>query len=350
MDWRTAFDPNLFAPDFLAQVRRQRDEMARTSNQPLDVQSRPVPARIYLDGAYRGVTPLELRNLSPGDHLLTAIAPGYERLQQRVHPGVGVADSLMLQPASKLQVLSQAAARVRADLRGEGRNRAVRELGQKLGASQVLLMAVSSRSKELKVLAARIDVADGHELAYADEPLPDEEVRFQSAADSLLERLLARDLPRGKATTGGGFEWTSRYTGFALLGLGVGAAVVGTLFGVAARTDANHYQTSAYPQTSPLYPALENSGRHNALGADLSFLAALIFGGTGTFLAVTGRGYAGADEANPNLEERKSVAGVRSRDDEDAKQYGAKAAPASKSSDPERVPKSDDHDDLRDDR
>lgn len=365
VDAKTPFDPNLFAPDFLSQVRRQREESARRSNQPLDIQSRPVPARIYLDGAFRGVTPLELRNLSPGDHLLTAIAPGYQRLQRRVHPGVGVADDIVLPPASRLGVLNRAAARVRADLRGEGRNRAARELGRELGAAQVLLMGVSSRKKELKVLAARIDVEDGHELAYADEPLPDEEARFQAAAEGLLERVLSKDLPRSKATTGGGFEWTTRYTGFTLLGLGVGAAVVGTLFGLAARTDANHYKERNEPQNSSLYTALENSGRRNALGADLSFLGALILGGTGAFLAATGRGYSGADEANPNIEERKTVAGVRSREEEEVKPdaegssapakpdgAGAKVPPADKRPDPETFPKSgaDDHDDLRDDR
>jgi hypothetical protein len=362
IDPKPPFDPNLFAPDFLAQVRRERDELARKSNQPLDIQSRPVPARVYLDGVFRGVTPLELRNLAPGDHLLTAIAPGYQRLQRRVRPGVGMADSLALTPASRHGLLTQAAVRVRADLRGEGRNRAARELGRELGAAQVLLMAVSSRNRELKVLATRIDVADGHELAYAEERLPDEEARFQAAAEAFLERVLGRDLQRSKATTGGGFEWTSRYTGFALLGLGVGAAVVGSLFGLAARTDANHYKERTEVQTAPIYTALESSGRRNALGADISFLGALILGGTGAFLAATGRSPAGADEANPNIEERKTVAGVRSREDEEAKpdtspggEAGPKAAPGGRSG-PSPEPgtskrsSADEGDDLRDDR
>jgi hypothetical protein len=371
VDPKTPFDPNLFAPDFLAQVRREREALLQKSTLALDVQSRPVPARVYLDGTFRGVAPVELRQLAPGDHLLTAIAPGYLRVQRRVRPGAGVSESLALEPAPKLKSLSGAIARIRADLRGEGRNRAARDLARELGAAQVLVVTVGSREKELKALAVRVDGEQGRELSYLEEPLPDDEARFQTAAEGLLERVISKDLSRGRTTTGGGFEWTSRHTGYALLGLGLGAAVAGTLFGLAARADANHYKSRTEAQTDSSYSMLERSGRRNALVADISFLGAIILGGTGAYLAVTGRGVAARDEANLNLEEKRSVAGVRSRAEDEEAAEPARAAPSrlepaarprpapaadKKPSAPpaqkpdKKKPGEDEHDDLRDDR
>ena len=67
---KATFDPNIFPPDFIAQLKQKREELGTKSNLGLEVVAKPAPARVFLDGGFRGVTPLELAGLAPGEHLL----------------------------------------------------------------------------------------------------------------------------------------------------------------------------------------------------------------------------------------------------------------------------------------
>ncbi|HCF62215.1 MAG TPA: hypothetical protein DFS52_30020, partial [Myxococcales bacterium] len=102
-----------------------------------------------------------------------------------------------------------------------------------------------------------------------------------------------------------GFQWRARHTGYVLLGLGALALGSGVYFGLDANTLNDRYNTLQEPQISQTYKTLESDGRRSALIADVSYLAAIIAGGTGLFLAITGRGIAEDDLSNLSIEERR---------------------------------------------
>ncbi len=322
LDLHTPFDPNLFAPDFVAQVKRRRAALTSQSGLGLDIEVRPVPGRVYIDGRYRGISSVELRDLTAGDHVLTVVSPGYRVLQKTVRPGAGGTRVETLQAASGLERFRDQVRRIKDDFRGKGRNRVARELAKDLGVDQVLVIGVQAKDKDqLSALAVRIDAADGHEYAYVEEPLPNDEQRFEPVADSFLRKALSTDRRRGEggkaiATTGGGFQWRARHTGYVLLGLGALALGSGVYFGLDANTLNDRYNTLQEPQISQTYKTLESDGRRSALIADVSYLAAIIAGGTGLFLAITGRGIAEDDLSNLSIEERRRVSRSPRADDE----------------------------------
>ncbi|MGI5861832.1 MAG: PEGA domain-containing protein [Myxococcales bacterium] len=322
LDLHTPFDPNLFAPDFVAEVKRRRADLTAQRGVGLDIEVRPVPGRVYIDGRYRGISSVELRNLTAGDHVLTVVAPGYKVLQKIVRPGAGGTRVETLRAASGLERFSEKVRRIKNDFRGKGRNKVARELAVDLGVDQVLVIGVKAKDKDqLAALAVRVDASDGHEHAYVEEPLPNDEQRFEPVADTFLRKALSTDRPRGEdgkaiATTGGGFQWRARHTGYVLLGLGAIALGSGIYFGLDANKLNDRYNALQEPQTSPTYKSLETNGRRSALIADVSYLAALIAGGTGLYLAITGRGIAEDDLSNVSIEERKRVSRSPRADDE----------------------------------
>lgn len=60
----------------------------------------PVLAEVYLDGKRMGQTPLLLRRVSPGRHLLMARGPGGKKATRRVslRPGKKISVLLVLEP------------------------------------------------------------------------------------------------------------------------------------------------------------------------------------------------------------------------------------------------------------
>jgi hypothetical protein len=343
IDPSTPFDPNLFTPDFVAQTKSRRAELKNEATMGLDLETSPVAARVFVDGRFRGISSVELRNLTPGEHVLTLVAPGYQLLQKQVRPGVGGTRVETLKPASGLALYRELVQKLSADFRGEGRNLAAREFAQQVGADQLLVVGVQAKdSDQLLALGVRVDARDGHELAYLEEPLPNDEQRFGKPAEEFLHKLLANDRPRGEdgepiATTGGGFEWRARHTGYLLLGVAALAIGSGVYFGRSAGDFESQYLASQKPQVDPSYDQLASDGRRAALFADLSYLTAIVAGGTGLFLAITGRGVGGDGDAI-QIEERKRVSRSPRVEDE-----ASPAATPAKRSKPSR---SDDEDDL----
>ncbi len=317
LDSKSSFDPTLFAPDFIAQVKKAREELRTKSNQPLDVSAKGGTALVFVDGAFRGQTPLELRDLSPGEHLVTLVAPGFQLVQGRARPGAGAAFSETLNTTPKGAVYRYLVEKLRKGFAGPDRAELGRDLAQELGVDQVLLLGVAGKGDgQLQLSAVRVGAKEGRELGTAEGPVSTDEARFAAGADSLLSRGLGADQQRepdkkvAKAE-GSRFEWKTRYTGYVLAGAGAAALVSGVLFGLSARGAAAEYRERSDAQTNSVYSRLEASGRRSALVADLSFLAALVAGGAGGYLLANDAGLLTFLQPNPSAEEKHPEAKPR---------------------------------------
>lgn len=289
VDPRAQFSPNFFPPEQMAFVEKERKAVLAGPRAPVRVSTEPVPAQVYVDGQFRGVSPVELTDLPAADHYVTVVAPGYEVAQGRVREG---AAALKLTPVAAQKSLQTLSERVARKPDGEARDEALRELGALAGVPQVLAVLVrgGTGSAPLEVTALRLDVADGHNLAYA----PGTVARgggLEAGAQALLEPLVAADAPRqgGKPVThfasGGG---TRRTVGYVLMGTGLALLASGVYFGLEASAKQDELERT--PQRDPDSEDLRSTGKTYALVADVGILAGLASAGIGTWLAFSGGG------------------------------------------------------------
>lgn len=73
-----ALDEGAFPPGDVELLERLQEELAFTEPGTLEIRSGGVPAGVWLDGRYRGLTPLTLEDVEPGTHLWLVRRQGYE--------------------------------------------------------------------------------------------------------------------------------------------------------------------------------------------------------------------------------------------------------------------------------
>lgn len=325
---KATFDPNVFAPDFIAQVKQRREELAKKSDLGFKVDSKPAAARVFVDGSYRGVTPLELSGLSPGEHFLTLLAPGFQPTQKRFRAGPAANEVAQLEPLPKFSFFQPRLEALKKEKSATGRAGVAKATAKDLAVDQVLVLGVKAvPGKELKVTATRVDAA-GHELASQESSVPDD-AKADEALEGLFSRVLTTDQKAAVASedSQGGFRWRLRYTGFVLLGLGVGAAGGGAGLGVSAMNAASDYKSlKDAPQVNAVWDQRESDGRNLALAADLTYLASAVLVAAGATLVGLdwfGAAPAPEGEAKPEirLEDKKPA-----RSDDEAKAEEKKRA------------------------
>ena len=292
MDLESPFDPDLFSPDYVAQVKGQRAALGKAIPKDLDFKVQPVPAQVFVDGTFRGISSLEMHDLVPGEHVVTAIAPGYRRVQRMVTPGTASAALETLEPTAlnaQLEPLLQA---LRGKFLANDRNAAAQALAKFFRADQVAVLGVRSLGGEsFRVTGLRIAAADGHEYANIEEAFPNDEWQFAPLAKNLLGRMLSADLPRGKGGQAiqarvNPFRWQKRHTSYVLFGVAAAALGSGITFGVNARQQSSAYADLDAPQTNPVYDRIETVGKRSAILSDVSFGIALAAAATGTVLLI----------------------------------------------------------------
>jgi hypothetical protein len=279
------FSPNYFPPDFSAVVEKKRQAVTAQADGTLDVKTGTVPAWVFVDGQYRGVSPMKVTGLTRADHYITALAPGYAVAQDREREGEV---SLSLKPVKQAQRFQAVVDRIARDSEGPGRDAAARELGQLVNAQQVLLvLARGGAGKEMvQVTALRLDVADGHNWGYATGMVPAD----SDASQALVGGVVGTDTPRagGPVTHFGGSSVARRTTGYVLLATGAALLAGGIYFGLEASSKADSFQRLA--QTDPRGDDIRSQGKTFALIADVGVVAGLASAGVGTWLAFLDKG------------------------------------------------------------
>ncbi|NTX12666.1 PEGA domain-containing protein [Myxococcus sp. CA051A] len=296
VDPRAQFSPNFFPPDDMAFVDKERKAALAGSTATLSVRTEPVPAQVYVDGQFRGVSPVDLKGLTPADHYVTVMAPGFEVEQRRAREGE---TTLTLAPAASMRALQTLTERIVRKPEGPERDLALRELGTLAGVSQVLALLVrgGTGTAPLQVTGLRLDVADGHNLAYALGPVPAGET-MATGSDALLSSLVGADTARlagNKPVThfasGGG---SNRKTlGYVLMATGVALLAGGIYFGMEASSKEDDFRRA--PQTSPRAQDFKDTGKTYALVADIGLLTGAVAAGLGGYFAFSGGGSGGGD-------------------------------------------------------
>jgi hypothetical protein len=284
IDPKVEFSPSFFSPDLIkfGEAERKQVENARGE---LTVRTEPPGARVWVDGHYRGTSPVLVAGLAAGKHVVAAMQGGYALAQAELPPGEHL---VKLEPAELAPALRKAAAVVAADPEGPGRDAGARELGRALGVDQVLLVVAkkSPAGEQLDVIALRLEVRDGHNAAFRQRVLRATDER---ELGDFFDLLAARDDPRdGKSPrthfkdAGSGVKTV---VGASLLGVGVAAAATGAVFGVMALIQSNQFKDT--PQVQAVKSqTLAAQGRAYAWVADVSYIVAGLTAATGLVLVL----------------------------------------------------------------
>ncbi|GMT97102.1 hypothetical protein KH5H1_12210 [Corallococcus caeni] len=298
VDPRATFNPNFFPPEEVAFVEKERKAQLDGAQATLSVRTQPVAAQVFVDGAYRGVSPLALTGLTRADHYVTLVAPGYVVTEGRAREGES---SFTL---TKLPVQQRYAAlveRIAKNPDDEERDKALQELGALAGVPQVLALVVRGGpgNAPLTVTGLRMDVADGHNQAYALGQVPRGDA-MATGSEALLTGLVAQDAARvdGKPVKhfAGGGGVSRRTAGYVLLATGVALLAGGIYFGLEASSKADAFKTA--PQGSTRAEDLKSTGKTYALVADIGVLAGLVSAGAGSYLAFYKKG-GGSSSSSP---------------------------------------------------
>lgn len=307
VDPRATFNPNYFPPETMAFVEKERKAQLDGAQATLHLRTQPGPAQVFVDGTYRGVSPLELTGLTRADHYVTLVAPGYGVMEGRAREGEA---SFTL---TKLPVQQRYAAlveRIAKNPDGEERDQALQELGVLAGVPQVLALMVRGGpgNAPLTVTGLRMDVADGHNQAYALGQVPRGDA-MATGSEALLTGLVAQDAARvnGKPVkhfSSGGVV-SRRTAGYVLLATGVALLAGGIYFGLEASSKADAFKTA--PQGSSRADDLKSTGKTYALVADIGVLAGLVSAGAGSYLAFYKKG-GGSSSSAPATSARAAPA------------------------------------------
>jgi hypothetical protein len=296
MDPRAQFSPNFFPPDEMAFVEKERKSALAAAKTSLSVRTEPVPAQVYVNGEFRGVSPVSLTDLTPADHYVTVVAPGYALAQRRAREGETV---LTLKPVAAQKALQTATEKAARKPEGPDRDMALRELGTLAGVSQVLALLVrgGAGAGPLDVTALRLDVADGHNQAWALATVPRGE-GMAAGSDALLTGLVSEDAPRqgGKPVTHfSGGSATRRTVGYVLMATGVAMVAGGVYFGMEASAKEDDFRRA--PQNSARAKDLKDTGKTYALVADVGVIAGLAAAGLGGYFAFADGGGSSSSKA-----------------------------------------------------
>ncbi len=277
-----------FSPDIIKYAEAQRKLQTSESKSDLTVRSEPPGANIWVDGVYRGVSPVTVPQVSAAKHVVSAALGGQLLTQVEAAPGTVL---VTLKPGEFAPALVSAQAEVAQHQNDARRDQVLRKLGKALGVSQVLLVLVkkSNAGEQREVTALRLSVADGHNFAYVQKMLAP---TAAGQLTSLMGDLLAQNAPRkgGPLThfdsASAGLS-TRKVAGLSLMGVGVALVATGVVTGLQARAAQQEFEVT--PQTNTtISQNIQSRGRTFSIVADVSYLlgaAGLVSGGV---LAFTG--------------------------------------------------------------
>jgi len=312
---RAEFTPTFFPPDLIKFAEAQRKFAANAKGELL-VRTEPAGARVWVDGTYRGVSPVTVAGLTGVKHFIAASEGGYALGQSQAAPG----EEVISLPAAELGPgWKKATTEIKKDPEGSTRDSAAQALGKAARLDQVLLV-LSKKSlagDKLDLIAVRLEVRDGHNAAYrAGTVNAGDPEQLATFFDGLTGKDAKRD---GKDPVhhfkGGGSSPIKTVAGISLLGLGVVALASGVTFGVLASGKANDF--TATPQTrTVISDGLKRDGQTFGVVADVSYIVGILAAGGGAVLLLTNNGGGGApdDSAAPGKKPKAEDAKRRELD------------------------------------
>ncbi len=277
----------------LDEGRRAVDESPETT---LEIQTDPVPAWVYVDGRFRGVSPVELGDLEPGHHFVTARAPGYRFAQERHLAAPGQIARLRLSHSERGEEMLAHLQAVGSGIIERDPASQAMTLARWVGSDNVLAIGVRLDDEGVVLHGWRF-ASDGHLKAHARTNLSRRQIGSDGPIAQFLDGLYADVRPRGDdgepirelhvARSFFDFDVEFGHKGWGLVATsaGVATAVGGVFMGLAARSEEQ--AAKQVPQLDmDRYVSTMRGARLRATAADTMFIVAGLGAAAGVYLLI----------------------------------------------------------------
>ena len=293
-----AFDSSRLTPAAQTALEPLRKKVRAAALAVLELNSTPPHAWAYVDGTFRGVTPLTVSGLSPGSHVVTLVATGYELAQEKVFAGSGATPAFTFKSSTRGKEVLARIAEIRAAVERDDVAASAATLATFVQAEELIVAAVVNG----QAVAYRV-LADGTRVGQVKRPRPTGS-EWQAMAKELMgleapvaqkRDLVVEDAPVVASRAG---RRPIGWTGIALT-----VASIGTGIGIGLLSKSTVQQANQTPQAAPTtYNRLAGSARTQAYVADGLFIFAAVAGGVSIFMLATGYADDGpADEEEAHL-------------------------------------------------
>ncbi len=186
------------APDWFPEIVANIFKNVRAKSQSiksgaLSIKTSPDGVRIYIDGVYRGISPLSLDNVAPGDHTVFAEATGFLEAMETVEVKGEEKSSLTLalSPATNYPTFKSAIDSAQSDFSNPNLHTAAKTLARLLDVRSVLFLHVSKTQKDHKLKAMFYDL-DENKFKTRSTSLPDG-ISIPDEIDALFGMLFTKE-------------------------------------------------------------------------------------------------------------------------------------------------------------
>lgn len=283
---RAEFSPTFFPPDLIKFAEAQRKQATNAKGELL-VRTEPAGARVWVDGQYRGVSPVTIAGLTSAKHFVTASLGGYSLGQSLASPGETQLDLEISELSTDWKT---ALLDIKRSPDSAIRDSSAATFGKAAQLEQVVLVIAkkSTAGEQLELTALRLESRDGHNASYRTATL---NAGDPEALSGFFDGIAAQDDKRdGKDPVhhypGSEGLDTRKIASYSLMGGGAAFLIVGVVLGVMASVNYGQFLTTPQPQVGPSR-SLSDPGKAFALGADISYIVGLAAGVTGAVLFFT---------------------------------------------------------------
>lgn len=299
------FDPSRLTPAAQAALEPIRKKIKAAPPAALELVSTPPNAWAYVDGVFRGVTPITVPGLAPGSHVVTLVGTGFELVQEKVFAGSGAVPTFTLKSSSRGKEVLAHIGELRAALERDEPGPAAGSLAKFIQAEEVMVAAVNKKKNELQ--AWRV-LSDGTVVGQAQRPFsPNTAIAdWQAMAKELFvlaapapktADVVVSDVPTGSRAGRRPFGW---------VGLAVTVAAGGAGAGVGFLAKSTAQSANKTPQVdTATYNRLASSAKTQGYVADTLFGVSAAVGIVSIFLLATG--YSDDSPASGGDEEETSL-------------------------------------------
>ncbi len=225
------YAPDGFPPTVMRVFEQAVEKTAKQAKGTVEVYSTPPYATVYLDGTFRGVTPLTLRELSAGTHYVRIEQNGYvvHGAPVEVTPNQQVTSQTRLVSVKSGAELRDLLSRSSREVLQPGMGTNLRALARLLVADALVVVSVSQSGNDVTMTGAVYDAVGAAQIATERAVVDASGPNLYKDAGALADRLIAAAAgdARVSGASGGGSvdDGDGTGTGFGLsTGAGAGAA------------------------------------------------------------------------------------------------------------------------------
>ncbi len=167
-DKRKTLDSKMFPPSMIEIFNATKSEVAASPVGMMQMKSNPSASEVYLNGVYKGITPLTLIKVPEGSHFLRIERDGYLPWGQLVDFFATHEEKVeaTLQASPGLAQFKKNTKTLLGDLDDDPPKKALVKFGQWLGVDRLVIVEVKQRKEEISAEAVMIQVEPPKKLAF----------------------------------------------------------------------------------------------------------------------------------------------------------------------------------------